>query len=368
MKNPNIREKIAKAGQARTIKEHNYEDRVMYLDLILEKYLKENYKMLKRYPNQIGVGGLILSDLEKKLVNQVLDSNRLTYGPMSKEFEVKFAKNHDSNFALFMNSGTSVLHVALAALKDMHGWDDGDEVIVPATTFVATSNIVIHNNMTPVFVDVDKFTYNIDESKIEEKISNKTRAIIPVHLLGLPASMGPILELSKKYNLKIIEDSCESMFAKYKNKSVGSFGDAASFSTYVAHFLVTGVGGIATTNNPDMAIKMRSLMNHGRDNIYISCSDDKDAKGDDLEEIIERRFSFVNLGHSFRCTEMEAAIGLGQLSRHEEIISRRKSIANRLNNELKIYSEYLQTPSCPNDRTHSYMLYGLVMKNEKKEI
>jgi perosamine synthetase len=317
---------------------------------------------MEKYEYQIGVGGLELSAYEKELVNDVLASNQLTYGPFTKRFEAEFATSHDCRFALFMNSGTSALQVALQVLKDRHGWSDGDEVVVPAVTFVATSNIVLHNNMKPVFVDVEPDTYNIDPTKIEEKITNRTRAIIPVHLLGLPAAMDPIRALAETYRLPIIEDSCETMFAKYKDESVGSMGDIGCFSTYVAHFLVTGVGGLATTNDPELAVDMRSLMNHGRDSIYIGSHDDQGVDHDTFEEIIERRFRFVSVGHSLRCTEMEAAIGIGQLSRQDEIVARRRQIAEHYNRELAEFADLIQLPSCPPDRTHSYMLYGIVTK------
>lgn len=322
--------------------------------------------MTIRFHKQIGVGGLVLSQVEKDLVNQVLDSNRLTYGPMSKEFEAKFASSHHAKYGIFMNSGTSALHVALAALKTLHGWQDGDEVLVPSVTFVATANIVLHNRLKPVLVDVDSRTYNIDPLKIEEKISDRTRAIIPVHLLGLPASMDPIMALAREHNLSVIEDSCETMFATYKGQSVGSIGDIGCFSTYVAHFLVTGIGGFSITNDPELAVTMRSLMNHGRDSIYISCSDDEGLDGQRLSEVIEKRFSFVHLGHSFRASEMEAAIGLGQLANAQKIIARRKQIAAHFNEELSKYADELQLPFVPEDRTHSYMLYGLVLKNDAK--
>lgn len=322
---------------------------------------------MKKFDYQIGVGGLELSAYEKQLVNDVLESNQLTYGPFTKRFEGEFAKSHDCRFALFMNSGTSALQVALQVLKDRHGWSDGDEVIVPAVTFVATSNIVLHNNMKPVFVDVEPDTYTIDPSKIEEKITNRTRAIIPVHLLGLPAAMDPIRELAATYRLPIIEDSCESMFAKYKGESVGSMGDIGCFSTYVAHFLVTGVGGLATTNDHELAVDMRSLMNHGRDSIYIGSHDDQGVDHDTFEEIIGRRFRFVSVGHSLRCTEMEAAIGIGQLSRQEEIVARRREIAEHYSRELAEFGDLIQLPSCPPDRTHTYMLYGLVTKPDMKK-
>jgi len=322
---------------------------------------------VERFAHQIGVGGLEVSALEKSLVNEVLDSNRLTYGPMSMRFEKEFAAIHGSRFGLFMNSGTSALHIALAALKERHGWSDGDEVIVPAVTFVATSNVVLHNGMTPVFADVEADTYNIDPVKVAEKITPRTRAIIPVHLLGLPATMAPIQELAKKHNLAIIEDSCETMFAKYKGQPVGSLGNVGCFSTYVAHLLVTGVGGFAITNDAELAVDMRSLMNHGRDSIYISCSDDAGADAGRLEEIIEKRFLFVHVGHSFRCTELEAALGVGQLARAGEIISRRKKIADYFTSELAAYGDVLQLPSCPDDRTHSFMLYGLVLRHDSKK-
>jgi dTDP-4-amino-4,6-dideoxygalactose transaminase len=321
---------------------------------------------LKKFKRQIGVGDLRFSDYEKRLVNEVLDSNQLTYGPYTKRFEAEFAKVHECRFALFLNSGTSALHVVLQVLKSRHGWSDGDEVIVPAVTFVATSNIVLHNNMRPVFVDVDAKTYNIDPAKIEEKITKRTRAIIPVHLLGLPAEMGPIRELAQTYKLAIIEDSAETMFAKYLGRSVGTLGDVGCFSTYVAHFLVTGVGGLATTNDPELAVDMRSVMNHGRDSIYIGSKDDHDVDEKTFHEIIERRFRFINVGHSFRCTEMEAAIGIGQLSRKDDIVTRRREIAGRYTRELSDLGHLIQLPSCPPDRTHSYMLYGIVTRGDFK--
>jgi len=144
-------------------------------------------------------------------------------------------------------------------------------------------------------------------------------------------------------------------------------GSVGCFSTYVAHILVTGVGGLATTNNAELAITMRSLMNHGRDGIYISSSDDEGLEGKRLEEVVERRFSFINMGHSMRCTEMEAAIGIGQLTKAEEIIKRRQEIASTFTQGLAEFEDRIQLPNCPPDRTHSYMLYGIVLKHGSKE-
>lgn len=208
---------------------------------------------------QIGVGGLRLGPLEKRYLRQVISSNRLSYGPFHQRFERLFAREHGCRFAAFCNSGTGALHVALAALKEHHGWSDGDEVIVPSVTFVATANIVLHNRMVPVFVDVDRATYTMDPKLLEDKITSKTRAVIPVHLMGLPCDMEPILQLCHRYGLRAIEDSCETVFASYRGRKVGSMGDIGCFSTYVAHYIVTGVGGLATTNNPELAVRLRSL-------------------------------------------------------------------------------------------------------------
>lgn len=315
---------------------------------------------------QIGVGGLELGEREKRYLLQVIDSNRLSYGPMTQRLEKEFAELHDCRYAVFCNSGTSALHIALAALKERHGWRDGDEVIVPAVTFVATANVVLHNRMIPVFVDVEPGTYNIDPALIEEKITPKTRAVIPVHLMGLPCDMDPIRDVAARHGLKIIEDSCETMFASYKGRKVGSFGDIGCFSTYIAHFIVTGVGGFATTNDPELAVMLKSLMNHGRDSIYLSISDDQDVGREKLFEIVSKRFSFVHVGHSFRCTELEAAIGLGQLEQREAIIRARRQNAAYYRERLEHLQEQIQLPFIPPERDHMFMLFPLALRDRGK--
>ncbi len=316
---------------------------------------------------KVSVGDIIISPLAKKYVNEVLDSSRLSYGPFSQKFESQFAKMHDCNFAVFSNSGTDSLKLSLQALKELGNWNDGDEVIVPAITFIATSNIVLMNNLKPVFVDVKLDTYNIDPEKIEAAITPKTRAIIPVHLMGLPCDMKPIWKLAKKYKLKIIEDSCETMLAEYDGKKVGSLSDVGCFSTYVAHLLVTGVGGIATTNNKKLATKIRSLMNHGRDEVYLTIDDDDKAKGKKLENIVAKRFSYVSVGHSARCTEMEAALGLAQLQELEKVVQQRQINAQKIISGLADLKDYLQLAVVPKGKTHSFMLFPILVKTERKQ-
>lgn len=315
---------------------------------------------------QIGVGGLEIDALAKKYINQVLDSNRLSHGPFSDRFESAFAKEHDCKYACFLNSGTSALHIALAALKERHGWSDGDEVLVPAVTFISTANIVFYNRMRPVFVDVDPRTYNIDPARLEEMITGRTRAIIPVHLFGLPAEMGAIMELAQRHRLRVLEDSCETMFATCDGKKVGSFGDVGCFSTYVAHILVTGVGGFCTTSDPELAVMLKSSMNHGRDEIYLHIDDDKMEDRDKLFEVAARRFRFVRLGYSFRATELEAAIGLAQLERKDEFLKRRRRNAQILTEGLAHLEDRLQLPTIPEGRTHSFMMYPMVLRGQPK--
>jgi CDP-6-deoxy-D-xylo-4-hexulose-3-dehydrase len=324
---------------------------------------------MDRQGRQVTVGDFRATPKEIEYVNQVLTTGRLSYGPFSKQFEKLWAEAHEVKHAIFSNSGTSALHIAVQALKTRYKWADGDEVIVPSVTFVATANVVIHNNLKPVFVDVDPDTYNIDPSKIEDAITARTRAIIPVHLLGLPAEMPKIMKIASRYGLNVIEDACETAFAECHGKPVGSWGDIGCFSTYMAHYIVTGVGGVNTTNNPILAVDLRSLMNHGRDSIYLSIDDDNDLSGDKFREVISKRFSFVECGHSFRCTEMEAALGVGQLERYGSIIRDRKLIAAKYTAGLADLTDVLQLPTTPPGLEHVFMLYPIVVRGgEKKDL
>ncbi len=316
----------------------------------------------------VTVGHFEAGPKEKEYVNQVLDSGRLSYGPFSKRLEEEWGKAHNCPHTVFCNSGTSALHIAVAALKEEYGWADGDEVIVPSVTFVATSNVCLHNNLKPVFVDVDLGTYNIDPSQIHAAITPRTRAIIPVHLAGLPADMRAVSVIAEAYGLKVIEDSCETTFASCHGAKVGSWGDIGCFSTYMAHYIVTGVGGLATTKDPKLAVRLRSLMNHGRDSIYLSIDDDNGLTGEKLHEVVARRFQFTSIGHSFRCTEMEAALGVAQLERRDEIVARRKAIAARYTENLSELSDFIQLPSAPQGLEHVYMIYPIVMRGRRSKV
>jgi dTDP-4-amino-4,6-dideoxygalactose transaminase len=208
---------------------------------------------LKRQYEQVG------ADIEKAVVD-VLRSGSYILGPNTKAFEADIAKYTETKHAVSMNSGTDALHLALRALDI----GSGDEVISVSFTFVATVEAIGIVGATPVFVDIDKDTFNIDAKAIEDKITPKTKAIIPVHLYGQPADMDVIMEIAKKYNLFVIEDCCQAIGATYKGKKVGSFGDVGCFSFFPTKNLGgVGDGGIAVTNSQYLNDRMIALRNHG---------------------------------------------------------------------------------------------------------
>lgn len=291
----------------------------------------------------------------------MLDTNRLTAGPMMSRFENEIASIHGCKYGLMCDSGTAALQIALGALKESCGWSDGDEILVPALTFVATANVVVYNKLRPVLVDVDPAYYTMDPAQIEKRITSRTRAIIPVHIACLPCDMSPIMEIAASHGLRIIEDSAEAMFAHYGGRPVGSFGDIACFSTYAAHMITTGIGGLCISNDGKLVMIMKSLMNHGRDSIYIRIDDDQGKTGDELFKIADSRFSFVRMGHSFRCTEMEAALGIAQLEDREDHWACRQRLAARMLTGLAPLGDRLQLPLGRPGSEHGYMFFPLVL-------
>lgn len=295
-------------------------------------------------------------------VNAVLDSGRLSYGPVSRHYESRFAEMHGCKYGVVSNSGTSSLVVALQALKELNSWQDGDEVICPALTFVATINAVLHNRLTPVLVDVDSSSYNLNPYLIRQAITDRTRCLLPVHLFGQPADMIAIETIAHHHNLRVVEDSCETVLAKCAGYPIGFFGDVACFSTYTAHHLVTGVGGMAITDNHELAQLMRSLTNHGIDLAELPTGEQYDPSW------LARKFRFNRVGHSFRITEIEAAIGLAQLNDLPAAIEKRQANAAHLSKLLKPLDDrrVLNVPQVAEHCTHSWMVYPIVLPNASK--
>ena len=314
--------------------------------------------------DKIGIGWAFISDNGRRRVQEILEASRLSQGPLVYQFEKEFAKLHEQKYGIALNSGTSALHVGLEAMKEKFGWKPKSKVLVPAITFIASSNACLHAGLEPVFVDVDAKTYNIDPKLIEEKIDADTVAIMPVHLFGQPCEMDPIVEIAKKYNLKIIEDCAEAHFATYKGKTVGSFGEVAGFSTYVAHTITTGVGGLVTTNDRELMEISRSLLAHGR-----ACTCEKCVASDPRvvcplrsKTEMDKRFMFIRLGYSYRIGEFEGVIGLDQLENKDFIMGTREANARYLTEHLQDAQDYLQLPYYPDYVTHSFMMYPIAIK------
>lgn len=253
-------------------------------------------------------------------LNNVIDAVKSGWigsagGKYLSEFEEKFAKYHRMKHAIATSNGTAALHVALKAL----GIGKGNEVIVPTLTFIATANAVIYCNAKPVFVDSHPEYYNMDPSKIEEVITHKTKAIIPVHLYGHPCDMDWIIDIAEDHDLYVIEDAAQAHGAEYKGKKVGSFGDISCFSFYGNKTMTTGEGGMCLTNNEEIAEKIRLLINHGKNPT--------------------KHFWHDVIGFNYRMTNLQAAVGVAQLNKLEEFIEKKRKIAKRYSEGLKELEE-----------------------------
>lgn len=317
--------------------------------------------------NKQGVGYASVTELEKKYVLEALDSQRLSQGKFVARFEREFSKMHDNRYGIMCNSGTSALTLAIETLKETEKWGPDTEILVPAITFIATSNAVIHAGLKVIFVDVDPLTYNINPIEIRKHITKNTKCIIPVHAFGMPCEMNEIMAIAKEFNLKVIEDCAESHFAKIDGRVIGSFGDISCFSTYVAHTITTGIGGIVCTNNREYSEILRSLLAHGRACTCEVCiaSDSKVVCPKRLTTEIDRRFMFERLGYSFRVGEIEGALGLAQIERKDEIMDARHRNAELLIKGLSQYEDLIQLPRHRDGVEHTYMMFPIVIKDKR---
>jgi dTDP-4-amino-4,6-dideoxygalactose transaminase len=283
--------------------------------------------MTKKAKRRLPFGTISVPPRSRELINQSLDGARISSGRLVHELEERFASLLGAREAVALSSGTDADILALAVLHD-YGAQRGDEVIVPALSFVATGNAVFHAGFTPVFVDVERHTLNIDPARIEAAITPRTRAIMPVHLMGKPAAMDEIMAIAKRHGLAVVEDAAEAHGALYRGKPVGTIGAMGAFSLYVAHIITTGEGGMVVTDDPGYAEVLRSLRSHGRackcgvctlNTASRSCA--KRFSGEAGEDI---RFVFERLGYSSKMNELEAAIGLGNLDSYEAIVEKRR--------------------------------------------
>lgn len=295
---------------------------------------------------RVPFGSISITQESRDLINKVLDSGRVSNGSLVCEFEKKFAKLVGVAEAVALSSGTDADTLALAVLYDF-GAKRGDEVIVPALSFVATGNAVLHAGFKPVFVDIDQKTLNINPDLIESKISRKTRAIMPVHLMGKPAKMDMINGIAKRHGLFVVEDAAQAHGAVYKGKNIGKWGDLAAYSLYLAHIITTIEGGVIAVNNGDEKIAqiLRSLRCHGRackcKVCLLNTNSEYCAKRFEYDKDI--RFVFERVGYSSKMNELEAAVGLGSLAIYRKIINKRHRNLMAMIKRLEEFSRYFYT-------------------------
>jgi len=287
----------------------------------------------------IKVSKPIIDDEEIKAVTEVLKSGRYADGPKAKEFEDGFSKYIGTKYAVSASSGTSSLHMALIVV----GVKPGDEVIVPALTFFATVEAVLHQGAKPVFADINPKTYVLDPLDFKKKITEKTKAVIPVHLFGQPVEMDEMLEISKKHGIAIVEDCAQAHGAEYKGKKVGSFGDVNCWSFYATKNMTTGEGGMVTTDNKEYAEKIFGLRNHGMVN----------------------RNEHTILGYNYRLSEIHAAIGIVQLKKLDKFNERRRKVSFALREELSSV-DWLEPQYIPDYINHAF--FWCAMKIDEKKI
>jgi perosamine synthetase len=298
----------------------------------------------------IPIARTALTESEIQSVLTPLRSGWLVQGPKVREFEDKWSAFTGAAHSVAVTSCTSALHLALAAL----GVGPGDEVIVPAFTWVATANVVEHLGASVVFCDIDLATFNIDVRRIEERITPRTKAIIPVHLFGLAADMSPVLEIAGRRGVKVVEDAACGFGAYYGERHVGTIGDAGCFSFHPRKAITTGEGGMVTTASGDLADRVRRLRDHG-------------AAISDLQRHHGARPYLLadhpDAGYNQRMTDVQGALGSAQMDRAHAILAERRRVAAEYDRAFASLA-WLRTPASPEGFTHGYQSYPCLFEPE----
>ena len=288
---------------------------------------------------KIPVSEPLLDGKELEYVTDCLKSGWVSSGgKYTVEFENKFSRYINAKHSITSCNGTTALHLAVLSL----GIGNNDEVIVPNFTMIASVNPIVYTGAKPVFVDVEPRTWNIDINKIEENITEKTKAIMTVHIFGHPCDMDPILAIAKKHDLFTIEDAAEAIGAEYKKKKVGCLGDVGAFSFYGNKIITTGEGGMTVTNNDELAERIRLFKNHWFDK--------------------ERTYIHKNVGFNYRMTNIQAAIGLAQLENVEKHIKIKRKIAQNYNRLLKEV-DGIRTPIEEKWAKNVFWMYAILIQN-----
>jgi len=290
-------------------------------------------------PDAISINQPFFGSEELELIRKVLESGLVSSaasdGQYVTRFEDSFSKFISSRHAIAVSNGTAALHAALVAAEI----SEGDEVIIPAFTFVSAAEAVLLAGARPILADINPQTYAIWTDSLEESITRRTKAVIVTHLYGLPADLDPIKELAEKRGLVLVEDAAQSLGADYHGRHVGSIGDMACFSFYATKNITTGEGGMVTTNDEEYAERLRLFRCHGE----------------------SKRYEPSCLGTNYRLSEIQAALGVAQLAKISRLLARRRKNASILTNELAGASE-IQLPIEPEGSTHSWNLYTIRVK------
>src|SRR5579864_5975407 len=291
-----------------------------------------------------------LGEDEVNAVAEVIRSGWLTMGAKTFEFERRFADYIGASHAIAVSSCTAALHLALEAVRVSRS----DEVLVPTTTFTATAEVVTYLGATPVFVDIDPHTLNIDLLDIERKITSRTKAIIPVHFAGTPCDMAEILDVAAQHDLHVIEDAAHALPAAYKGKRIGTISELTAFSFYATKTLTTGEGGMITTENEEYARRLQVMRLHG---IARDAWKRYSTEGSWFYEVLEA-------GFKYNLTDLQAALGVVQLAKCDAMNRARERVARRYTSAFR-YLEALEVPSESSDRTTSWHLYVLRLRLER---
>lgn len=298
-------------------------------------------------------GSPMVEEPEIDEVVKTLRSGWLSTGPKVAHFEEMFKDYIGSDYALALNSCTAGLHLSML----VSGLGPGDEVITTPMTFAATANAITHIGARPVFVDVDRLTMNIDPAQIEAAITPRTKAIMPVHFAGRPCDMDPILEIAGRHNLLVIEDAAHAIEAEYKGRKIGAIGDLTCFSFYVTKNMVTGEGGMVTTNNAEWAEKLQIYGLHGMSKGAWSRYSDEGFK----------HYQVVYPGYKYNMMDIQAAMGIHQLPRIERYLTRREEVWRRYDKAFADLPVIIPAPAEANTK-HARHLYTLLVDTDKLQI
>lgn len=294
----------------------------------------------------IPVNEPLLDGNEKKYLTECVETGWISSeGRFVKKLEDEFSAYCGQKYGIAVANGSVAIDVAIRALKEKYSWSDDDEIILPSFAIISCAQSIVYNKLKPVFVDADAISWNIDVEKIEPLITPRTKAIMAVHIYGLPSDMNPIIDLAKKYNLKIIEDSAQAHGQTYRGKKCGGFGDVSTFSFYSNKHITTGEGGMIMTSDKELAEKCNYFKN--------LCFNP------------ENRFIHTDLGWNFRMSNLQAAIGVAQFERLEEFINRKKKMGAMYQELLKDIPA--QLPLLKTDYAqNNYWIFGLVLNKDVK--